>query len=152
MSKATRPRRAPGPTRTEPAAEAAPPPLAAPPAPLPPPLRTGSEAERLELLLAELYRLERFGNPGDAYLREHARPRVVRGQVRAFGWYRRFLPPAGAVLDWGCNHAPDSCLLRAWAGARLELHGTDFRPAGTFPAFHGYARLAYTPLKDNLTL
>lgn len=126
--------------------------LTVPPAPLPPPVRTGSEAERLEILLSELYRIERFGNPTDAYLRDHARPPVVRGQVRAFLWYRSFLPPAGAVLDWGCNHAPDSCLLRGWAGGRLELHGCDFRPAATFPVFHDYAQLEYTPLTDNLTL
>src|SRR5262245_21081202 len=120
--------------------------------PAPPSAGPDSELDRLEGLLTQLYQLERFCNPTDAYLRDHARPKVIRGQVRAFLWYRSFLPKSAAVLDWGCNHAPDSCLLRAWAGDQLELHGCDFRPSGTFPAFHGCANFDYTPLTDNLTL
>jgi SAM-dependent methyltransferase len=111
-----------------------------------------SETERLEALLARLYRMEAEGSASNDYLRMHAEPNIIRGHVRAFLWYRSFLPSTGAILDWGCNHAPDSCLLRDWGDERFELHGSDFRQAGAFPAFHGFARLEYAPLTNNLTL
>jgi SAM-dependent methyltransferase len=50
------------------------------------------------------------------------------------------------MLDWGCNHAPDSCLLRAWAGDRYEFHACDVGEPGRFPAFHDFARVSYSRL------
>ncbi len=103
------------------------------------------ERERGEQLLSRLYTEQLTLTPDDAYLADHARPRIVSGQVAAFRWYRQFLPPTGAVLDWGCNHAPDSCLLRA-SGGDYALHGCDFRQPGHFRAFHDFADLQFRPL------
>jgi SAM-dependent methyltransferase len=102
--------------------------------------------------LADLYRRQLALNPHDPYLVEHARPRVIRNQVLTFDWYRPHLPAEGAVLDWGCNHAPDSCLLRAAFGDRLQLHGCDFVDGDRYRVFHEFAGLAYTQLADNVRL
>ena len=104
------------------------------------------ESERLAALLSRLYAEQHALTPDDPYMAEHARERVVSGQVVAFDWYRPLLPPTGAVLDWGCNHAPDSCLLRAAAGDRYALHACDYREPGHFAAFHDFAGIAYTRL------
>jgi SAM-dependent methyltransferase len=91
-------------------------------------------------------------HPDDVYLAEHATPQAVARHVCVFEWYRRFVPPAGEVLDWGCNHAPDSCLLRAAFGDALRLHGCDFRPAEQYRAFHESCGLSYTRLTDVVEL
>lgn len=59
----------------------------------------------------------------------------------------RYLPHvAGKCLDWGCMHAPDSCLLQMIDELDIELHGCDLFPVDTFPVFHDYANLEYTQL------
>ncbi len=70
------------------------------------------ESARLAEILSKLYAEQLTLTSAVPYLREHAQSRVVNGQVAVFRWYRQFLPAAGTLLDWGCNHAPDSCLLR----------------------------------------
>src|SRR4051812_37448356 len=98
-----------------------------------------SDRGRRESLLARLYAEQLALTPEVAYLRSHARPKVIAGQVAVFDWYRRLLPASGRVLDWGCNHAPDSCLVREWAGDRFELHGCDFQEPNGYAAFHHFA-------------
>jgi SAM-dependent methyltransferase len=103
-------------------------------------------------ILADLYRRQQALSPHDSYLLEHASPAVLANQVRTFDSYLPYLPPRGTVLDWGCNHAPDSCLLRAVCGDRFELHGCDFASADTFRIFHEFAGLSYTRITDPLEL
>jgi SAM-dependent methyltransferase len=116
-----------------------------------PPTRTREWASLDELLLG-LYRQQLSADPEDQHLSEHARPRCVANHVRTFHWYRPFLPAAGKVLDWGCNHAPDSCLLRAWFGERLSLHACDFADPDRHRVFHEFARCAYSRLEDEVRL
>jgi SAM-dependent methyltransferase len=118
----------------------------------PPAAPPGSEFERLCSILSELYRETLAAGAPTAYMQEHARPKCVANQVRTFQWYQPFLPAAGSILDWGCNHAPDSCLLRAQYGERFELHGCDFLPAGAFPTFYSFADFAYRQLDDVVRL
>jgi SAM-dependent methyltransferase len=106
----------------------------------------------LECMLAELYREQLALEPENRYLIEHARPLAVANQVRTFHWYRPYLPDAGTVLDWGCNHAPDSCLLRAWFGDRLSLFSCDFVEAGRFQVFDDFARASHKRLDDEVLL
>ncbi|MCI0685435.1 MAG: methyltransferase domain-containing protein [Gemmataceae bacterium] len=106
-------------------------------------------AESLEALLARLYREQLAQTPGVPYLLNHGRPSAIANHVRTFHWYRPFLPQTGDVLDWGCQHAPDSCLLRAWCGARLRRHSCDFPEGARHRVFHDYAAAAFTPLTDN---
>jgi SAM-dependent methyltransferase len=108
--------------------------------------------EPLEALLQELYREQLAQLPDDRYLQEHARAACIANQVRTFHWYRPYLPAEGAVLDWGCNHAPDSCLLRAYCDDRFRLHGCDFVEADRYAIFHQFARCSYTRLADPVRL
>jgi SAM-dependent methyltransferase len=103
-------------------------------------------------LLTDLYRRQRVLDPENEYLTEHARPKSVATQVRVFNWYARYIVPDGMVLDWGCNHAPDCCLLRARFGNRLKLHACDFVEPDRYPVLFDYARPAYTKLTDNTLL
>lgn len=105
----------------------------------------------LQHLLEELYARQLAIEP-NPYLLEHGSGIWIANQIRTFHWYRPFLPDAGTVLDWGCHHAPDSCLLRAWFGDRLALHSCDFVEPGRYPVFHNFAHAAYTRLEDEVLL
>jgi SAM-dependent methyltransferase len=117
-----------------------------------PPKAPATDADALVRLLTDLYRQQLDLTPNNNYLRTHGRPRTVRNHVRNFLWYEQFLPESGVVLDWGCNHAPDSCLLRARFGEQFELHACDFRPPGSYPVFHDFADVAFKPLHDVVKL
>ena len=100
-------------------------------------------------MLTDLYRQQAVQEPNNRYLLTHGSPRSITNQVRTFHWYRPYLPPAGNVLDWGCQHAPDSCLLRAWYGDRLDLHSCDFPSAARHRVFHDFAAATFTSLTDD---
>ncbi len=106
----------------------------------------------LHEILADLYREQLALDPGNAYLRNHSQPRHIDNHVRTFHWYRQFLPEAGRVLDWGCQHAPDSCLLRAWCADRLELFSCDFPESQRHRVFHGFANTCHDFLDDSALL
>jgi ubiquinone/menaquinone biosynthesis C-methylase UbiE len=106
----------------------------------------------LETLLGSLYRQHLLLNEAHPYILEHQKPACIKNQVRTFHWYRPYLPTMGAVLDWGCYHAPDACLLRAWYGDRLELHGCDFADRNAHRVFHDFAKTEYRQLSDNVEL
>ncbi len=105
-------------------------------------------------LVAQLKRLLAEEDPtgANAYLNEHARPKVIETHVNGFCWYARHLPATGAVLDWGCNHGPDSCLLRAAFGEALDIHACDVIEESTFPTVRAYARPIYKQLSDIVRL
>lgn len=87
-------------------------------------------------------------NPDSHYLQEHLQPRYIDGHVDTFCRYTRWLPADGDILDWGCHHAPDSCLLRtAWPN-RFRLHGCDFAESQRYAGFHKYAGLDYRQLTE----
>lgn len=100
----------------------------------------------LESLLHRLYRQCRDANPADAYMALHDEPQFVATQVNTFRWYRRHLPSQGTLLDWGCRHAPDACMIRAAFAKSIQLHGCDFEPPAPYRAFHEYAGLTYARL------
>lgn len=106
----------------------------------------------LQQLLAGLYRQQQAQSPGDPYLLDHARPGCIANRVRTFHWYRPFLPASGTLLDWGCGHAPDSCLLRARFPNRFRLYSCDFAPRSRFQVFHDFADANYTQLEDDVRL
>ncbi len=106
------------------------------------------KAAPLQKVLQELYEGQLAIDPGNAYLVEHARPLCVENQIRTFHWYRPHIPVGGKVLDWGCNHAPDSCLLRSAYGNDLELFSCDFTSRQTYEVFHDFAQTSHTLLDD----
>lgn len=111
--------------------------------------RTGAR-ERLALLTSLYAEQSALGDT--EYLREHGRPEAVRHHLDVFEWYAPRLAGCRSVLDWGCNHGPDACLLRHRFGDALDLHACDFIAAREFPAFRGYARAHYTQITDPFTL
>jgi len=115
-------------------------------------LREGADDDVLRRVLEGLYSAQLALDPDNGYLREHGTQIAVDNQIRTFRWYRPHLPLAGTVLDWGCNHAPDSCLMRAALGDRLDLHSCDFLEPGRFPVFHEFGQSAYRKLDDLVLL
>lgn len=91
-------------------------------------------------------------DPDNRYLREHGSEASIANQIRTFHWYRPYLPETGAVLDWGCNHAPDSCLLRACFANRLDLYSCDLIERSQYSVFHEFARSSYEKLEDLILL
>src|SRR5437660_9133317 len=98
---------------------------------------------RLAELLRSLYKQQLEIRPDDTYLRAHARQKVAETHVAVFDFYARYLPDKGRILDWGCRHAPDACLMRGRFGGELGIDGYDFAEPGTYSVFHGYAGLHY---------
>jgi SAM-dependent methyltransferase len=88
----------------------------------------------------------------DPYLAAHARPGCVRNQVKVFNWYRPWLPARGRVLDWGCAHGPDACLIRKSFGESLELHACDLAPPDRYAVFRDHARAEYRCLTHPVAL
>ena len=116
--------------------------------PIAPPVERNPFAEMLRKLYAE--QLAESGE--DPYLRQHADQKFIAGQVRVFQWYRPFLPREGTLLDWGCRHAPDSCLIRTDLGSQFRQHACDLPPAGQYGIFHRYAGVEYRQLNEAVRL
>ena len=108
--------------------------------------------EVLQDSLEDLYAQQLAFDPENAYLVEHGSPAWIANQIRTFHWYRDYLPSAGNVLDWGCNHAPDCCLLRVWFGDRLSLYSCDLIDQRSYQVFHRFAASSYTKLQDSVLL
>lgn len=106
------------------------------------------EAGELAALLARLYREQRAAGGSETYLAEHAQPEVIKHHVNVFLWYAKHLPASGAILDWGCNHTPDACLLRQAFGDRYDLFACDFPSPSEFPVFRQYSQVQYSQLTD----
>lgn len=82
----------------------------------------------------------------DRYLHAHSRNlAVIRRQISIFERCQEFLKDARTVLDWGCRHAVDACLIRMLRGPEVELHGCDVDP-GDYKTFFDFAGLQYTQL------
>jgi len=82
----------------------------------------------------------------DAYLHAHSRNlAVIRRQTSTFERYQDFLKDAQTVLDWGCRHAPDACMVRMLRGPDVELYGCDV-DSGEYHAFFNFAGLKYSQL------
>ena len=88
----------------------------------------------------------------DRYLLLHGRPNSLRRQVDVFFLYQDFLPQDGTILDWGCKHAPDSCLMRFTLGDGPRLLGYDFGRGDSFGEFYDYARLEFKEAEHTFRL
>jgi SAM-dependent methyltransferase len=95
--------------------------------------------------IMELYRKQQELR-AEEYLAMHSNNRaIVMGHINTIC---KYLPSVktGRVLDWGCLHGVDSCLLRMVFGDKVDLYGWDFYPPGHYRAFHEYAGLKYSQL------
>jgi SAM-dependent methyltransferase len=106
-------------------------------------LASVSDAELL-VLMRDLFADQLAVCPDD-YLASHSLSDAAI--LRRISVLRRFEKHvSGRFLDWGCRHAPDSCMLRRLYGDKLELIGCDFSNPGDWRVFHEYAGLQYTQL------
>ncbi len=76
----------------------------------------------------------------------------MRGTEQVFEWYRRYTESASSVLDWGCRHAPDACLIAQSTGGRIDIHGCDTVDAEAYRVFHDAAGLDYRQLDHEYLL
>ncbi len=93
--------------------------------------------------LHALYR-EQLALTPSPYLQAHSATRgSLLRQVQAAELYFPYL--TGRVLDWGCFHAPDACLMRRHLGDALEIHGCDIHSPSLeyFSVFHRAAQFDY---------
>jgi len=109
------------------------------------------EMGELSDILRRLYQEQLEQRPRDDYLRQHCEPRFLAGAIRVFQFYEPYLPAVGRVLDWGCRHAPDACLIHA-RHADLEVDACDILEPDSYPVFFRYARLRYQRLQDIVRL
>jgi SAM-dependent methyltransferase len=112
---------------------------------------TGDAADRGETAarlarFRSLYERQLELRPDDDFLRGHLGSDFVEGTERVFRFYRPFLPDTGRVLDWGCRHAPDACLLRAERGDDLAIDGCDVVDPDDYKEFYADIGLRYTRL------
>jgi SAM-dependent methyltransferase len=103
--------------------------------------------------LRSLYEQELAGPSDHPYLREHATEAAVHGQAQVFRWYWPWVSDAAAVLDWGCQHGPDSVMLRlarALGPVQLPLRikGCDIVEPTEYQHFRARSSMEYTQLRS----
>jgi ubiquinone/menaquinone biosynthesis C-methylase UbiE len=104
---------------------------------------TQGKMPNYEEQLQRLYSLQAEASE-DTYLHAHSRNRaVIRRQVAIFDRCHEFFKDAHTVLDWGCRHAADACMVRMLCGPTTELHGCDIDDA-SYKAFFDFAGLKYS--------
>lgn len=103
-----------------------------------------NDTERMASKLKQLYE-QQVEKRYERYIDLHSRNKfVIRRHVEAFRLYRPYIS-GGKVLDWGCRHAVDSCLLRSAFGERVDLYGCDVGNL-SYDAFFDFAQLKYSAL------
>ncbi len=109
-------------------------------------LREGDERiHSYEQKMFELYAEQSRIETND-YLEAHSHNlAVMRRDTGIFERYSHLLPEKGTILDWGCNHAPSSCLVKMLRGDAVQLYGCDVH-SSAFQAFFRFANLRYTTL------
>lgn len=105
---------------------------------------------QLKTLLERLYREELRTNPRE-YIAYHSSPQAISARVNGFLAYSGAVPTSGRVLDWGCQHAADACMVRA-TRPDVQLDGCDFIPPGSYPVFWDYAGFKFTQLAHHASL
>jgi SAM-dependent methyltransferase len=100
----------------------------------------------LEMVLQGLYKQYFDQVRDDPYVRMHSRRAFFSGTVRLFRFYEPCLAGRTSILDWGCHHAPDACLIRARFGQAVALHGCDIVDPHQYEDFFRYAGLEYRQL------
>lgn len=68
---------------------------------------------------------------------------TLRRRLAMIDWLASRIRPTDRVLEWGCQHAIDSCLYRRRFGDPIELHGCDYVPADSYRPFYEFSRLQY---------
>jgi ubiquinone/menaquinone biosynthesis C-methylase UbiE len=88
---------------------------------------------------------DRFRTYIDSVIQSKA---TLHRHVRAFELYAPYLTRGDRILDWGCRHAPDACMIRVYLGDEVDLHGCDRldTASGEFGDFFEFAKLRHKHL------
>jgi len=105
------------------------------------------EMPNYEAELLRLYSLQAQISQ-DPYLHAHSRNlAVIHRQIAIFERFHKILKDAQVILDWGCRHAADACMVRMLCGQGPQLHGCDVDiEEETYRVFFEFAGLKYTRL------
>lgn len=100
----------------------------------------------------DLYRKNQL-HSSDVYLEDHSRNNaVLLREIEAFDSYKQYVLPGGTILDWGCRHAIDSCLLRMTFGNDVDIYACDVFPPETYKVWYDWAQVHYTQLHHPVRL
>jgi SAM-dependent methyltransferase len=102
--------------------------------------------------LRRLYAEQLAEAPDDVYLQLHGSVAYVNGAVETFRFYQPYLPQSGRILDWGCHHAPEACMIRMHGRDCFEIEGCDVHGPEQYRRFYEFAGLRYIPLTHLVTL
>jgi SAM-dependent methyltransferase len=72
---------------------------------------------------------------------------TLRRRLAVIDWLAAWIEPPARVLEWGCQHALDSCVYRFRFGDGLELHGCDVVGPDLYRPFYEFSGIRYTPLR-----
>lgn len=87
------------------------------------------------------------------YLDAHfSMPLTIRRRLAMIDWLAKGIRPTDRVLEWGCQHAVDSCVYRRRFGPALELHGCDAVPPDAYRPFYEYSGLRYALIQHHYQL
>lgn len=109
-----------------------------------------AEGHNLRALLARLF-ADELRSSHREYIGYHSSPQAISSRVNSFLGYADAVPTSGRVLDWGCQHAPDACMVRATRPG-VQIDGCDFIPPGSYPAFWDYCDFKFTQLTHHVSL
>lgn len=97
----------------------------------------------IEETISKLYKAQ-LAIKHDPYLYDHScNKSVLRRHLQVFKRYREFV--SGKVLDWGCRHAVDACVIKMVFGNKVELFGCDIEEV-PYKAFFDFSNLNYTTI------
>lgn len=108
-------------------------------------------SDSLETLLHRLF-AEQLARQHNDYLAYHASPQAIRARVASFVKYKPHLPNEGRLLEWGCQHGSDACLVRAAIGDGLDIFGCDFVPDEAYPVFWSFSGMHYRQLTHAVSM
>lgn len=110
------------------------------------------DTNQLKSLLERLYR-EQLENSSNEYLKYHASKQAICSKVNSFLGYKDFIPSTGRILDWGCQHGSDSCMVRATLPVKdVSLVGCDFLSPNHYPIFWSFSGIEFVQLNDPVKL
>lgn len=69
---------------------------------------------------------------------------VINRQLVIYNKYKQYV--SGKVLDWGCRHAVDSCLIRKDFSDNVEIFGCDVTEENEYSIFYSAAKIRYNKL------
>jgi len=82
------------------------------------------------------------------YLTAHcAMELTLRRRLAVVDWLALWIRCTDQVLEWGCQHALDSCLYRLRFGPDIELHGCDVVEADVYRPFFEFSGIHYSPVR-----